>query len=337
MPYRLLIGFGAGLVSAVLFASATTGPLLMRMVLFLLTPLPLFLAGLGLGLARRRRGRPRRHGIRAHRRQPPCGALVFAAAQAVPVAVLAYLASLNRQDADGSVEWYPAGRLVVAAAIIAGIFSTLTLFLLGGDVETLRTALRDMLQTFVNTELPKMPDAPTLGPAEIDEATAIALALLPAALGHLDHGQPAVQLSGSPGASRWRPGGFARPWPDLLRIEYPPVTPLLLAVATGAAFLPGAAGARRRRLRRRAVPRLRAARARRHPLHHARARLAAVRAVGPLRLALHHEHRRLAGDRAARPGGSRLADAPELSAPNRPPPDRTAGKRNIIRQKRRRF
>jgi len=49
MPYTLLIGLGAGLISAVVFASATTGPLLMRMLLFLLTPLPLFLAGLGLG------------------------------------------------------------------------------------------------------------------------------------------------------------------------------------------------------------------------------------------------------------------------------------------------
>ena len=46
------------------------------------------------------------------------GALVFAAAQAIPVAVLIYLASLNRPDADGSVEWYPAGRLIIVAAIL---------------------------------------------------------------------------------------------------------------------------------------------------------------------------------------------------------------------------
>ena len=49
MPYKLLIAFGAGLVSATVFASATTGPLLVRIVLFLLTPLALFLAGLGIG------------------------------------------------------------------------------------------------------------------------------------------------------------------------------------------------------------------------------------------------------------------------------------------------
>ena len=86
--------------------------------------------------------------------------------------------------------------------------------LLGGDVETLRTALRDMLQTFVNNELPKMPDAPTLGPAEIDEATAIALALLPAA--------SAISTMGSLLFNLWLAGRITlasgrlqRPWPDI--------------------------------------------------------------------------------------------------------------------------
>ena len=113
--------------------------------------------------------------------------------------------------------------------------------LLGGDIETLRTALREMLQTFVTNELPKMPDAPTLGPAEIDEATAIALALLPAA--------SAISTMGSLLFNFWLAGRITlasgrlqRPWPDIPAIVYPPVTPLLLAVATGAAFLAGLPG-----------------------------------------------------------------------------------------------
>jgi predicted membrane protein DUF2232 len=169
------------------------------------------------------------------------GALVFAASQAIPVVVLTYLASLNRQTDGGNVEWYPVGRLVIAAAILAGLFAMLTLFLLGGDIDTLRTALRDMLQSFVNTELPKMPDAPTLGAEEIDEATAIALALLPAA--------SAISTMGSLLLNLWLAGRITmasgrlpRPWPDLAAIVYPPVTPLLLAVATGAGFLAGLPG-----------------------------------------------------------------------------------------------
>ncbi len=240
MTYRLLIGVGAGIVSAVVFASATTGPVLMRMVLFLLTPLALFLAGLGLGPVAAAAA-----GVAGTLLVVFAGsltaAIVFAASQAVPVLVLTYLASLNRPVAGGGVEWYPAGRIVIAAALMAGLFSMLTLFLLGGDIDALRTALRTMLEQFINTELPKMPDAPTLGPDEINEATGIALALLPAA--------SAISTMGSLMFNLWlagritlASGHLSRPWPDLAAITYPPVTPLLLALATGAGFLAGLPG-----------------------------------------------------------------------------------------------
>jgi hypothetical protein len=240
MQYRLLIALGAGLISAVVFASATTGPLLMRMVLFLLTPLALFMAGLGLGpLAAAAAGVAGTLIVFAA--GSALHALVFAASQAVPALVLVYLASLARPGTDGAAEWYPAGRLVIAAALIAGAFAALTLFLLGGDIDTLRAALRTMLQSFVDTELPKMPDAPTLGAAEIDEATAIALALLPAA--------SAISTMGSLLFNLWLAGRITlasgrlqRPWPDLAAIIYPPATPLLLAAATGAGFLAGLPG-----------------------------------------------------------------------------------------------
>jgi len=130
---------------------------------------------------------------------------------------------------------------VIAAALIAGVFSMLTLFLLGGDIETLRSHLHGLLETFINNELPKMPDAPTLGAKDIDEATAVALRLLPAASG--------VSTTGSLLFNMWLAGRITlasgrlqRPWPDLAAITYPPGTPLLLAVATGAWFLSGMPG-----------------------------------------------------------------------------------------------
>jgi hypothetical protein len=240
MSYRLLIALGAGLISAVVFASATTGPLLMRMILFLLTALPLFLAGLGLG--------PRAAAVAGFSGAllvlvagSPLGALVFAASQAIPATILVYLVMLNRVADDGRTEWYPVGRIVIAAALIAGSFATLTLFLLGGDIETLRSALRGMLQTFVDNELPKMPDAPTLGPADIDEATGIALALLPAA--------SAISTMGSLLFNLWLAGRITmasgrlqRPWPDLAAMIYPPTAPLMLAASTAAGFLAGLPG-----------------------------------------------------------------------------------------------
>jgi hypothetical protein len=240
MPYRLLIALGAGLISAVVFASATTGPLLMRMVLFLLTPLALFLAGLGLGpTAAIVAGAAGTAFVIVA--GTPLGALVFAASQALPVVLLTYLATLNRQAPDGTVEWYPVGRLVVAAALLAGLFSVLTFFLLGGDIETLRTLLRDMLKAFVDTELPKMPDAPKLGPEEIEEAANLAVTLLPSA--------SAISSMSSLIFNLWLAGRITlasgrlqRPWPDIPAMAYPPATPLLLAVATGAGFLDGIIG-----------------------------------------------------------------------------------------------
>jgi len=240
MSYRLLIALGAGLISAVVFASATTGPLLMRMILFLITALPLFLAGLGLG--------PRAAAVAGFSGAllvlvagSPLGALVFAASQAIPAATLVYLVMLNRATDDGRTEWYPVGRIVIAAALIAGSFATLTLFLLGGDIDALRSALRGMLQTFVDNELPKMPDAPTLTPADIDEATGIALALLPAA--------SAISTMGSLLFNLWLAGRITmasgrlqRPWPDLAAMVYPPTAPLMLAAATAAGFLAGLPG-----------------------------------------------------------------------------------------------
>jgi Predicted membrane protein (DUF2232) len=239
MPYTLLIGLGAGIVSATVFASATTGAVPMRLILFLLTPLALFLAGLGVGPATAALA-----GIAGTAlvlaAGSPAAAIIFFASQAVPVFLLTYLASLNRTTGE-TTEWYPIGRIVLAAALFSGAFATLTLVLLGGDTEALRASLRAMLEAFVTNELPKMPDAPTLTPKDIDDATAVALALLPAAsaissmVGLLFNMWLAGRIT-------LASGRLQRPWPDLATITYPVGTPLLLAIALGAWFLPGLPG-----------------------------------------------------------------------------------------------
>ncbi len=239
MPYSLLIALGAGFVSAIVFASATTGPLLVRIPLFLLTPLALFLAGLGAGTMPAAVA-----GIAGTALIFAAGggasALIFAASQALPVVVLVHLASLNRQTA-GEAEWYPIGRIVIAAALMAAAFSMLTLFLLGGNEETIRTTLRTMLESFVQNELANLPEASALGSKEINELTSVMLALLPAA--------SAISAMGSLLFNMWLAGRITlasgrlqRPWPDLAAMYYPPGTPLMLAAATAAAFLSGFAG-----------------------------------------------------------------------------------------------
>jgi len=239
MPYSLLIALGAGFVSAIVFASATTGPLIVRIPLFLMTPLPLFLAGLGVGTMGAAVA-----GVAGTALVFAAGggatALIFAASQALPVVVLVHLASLNRQT-SGEVEWYPIGRIVIAAALMAAAFSTLTLFLLGGNEETIRATLRTMLESFVENELANLPEASTLGSKEINELTNVMLALLPAA--------SAISAMGSLLFNMWlggritlASGRLQRPWPDLAAMYYPTGTPLMLAAATAAAFLSGFAG-----------------------------------------------------------------------------------------------
>jgi Predicted membrane protein (DUF2232) len=239
MPYTLLIGLGAGFVSAVVFASATTGPLIMRLILFVLTSLPLFLAGLGIGPVTAAVAGATGV-VLVFAAGSGTAASVFAVSQAIPVFLLTYLALLNRSDGE-TTEWYPVGRIVLAAAFLAGLFATFTLLLLGGDIEALRETLRGMLEKFVATELPKMPDAPTLGPKEIDEATAVALMLLPAA--------SAISTMGSLLFNMWLAGRITlasgrlrRPWPDLAAMVYPTGTPLLLAVAITAGLMSGLPG-----------------------------------------------------------------------------------------------
>src|SRR5918911_510597 len=138
MPIYLIVGIGAGLASALLFASATTGGLFARLFLFLLAPLPGMLAGLGWGWLASAAAAVAGSALVAGLAGPAAGGLYFLT-QALPVVGLCYLAYLNRPrpPAPGpepqapSVEWYPPGRLVAAAAIMAGGIATVLIVVMG--------------------------------------------------------------------------------------------------------------------------------------------------------------------------------------------------------------
>jgi hypothetical protein len=239
MPYTLLIALGAGLISATAFASATTGPLLMRLLLVVLTPLPLFLAGLGVGPVTAALAGLAGTAI-VFAAGSGIAALAYAVSQAVPAIVLTYLASLNR-PAGGETEWYPVGPMVIAAALIAGAFATLALFLLGGDIDTLRTSLRAGLVHFLEAQFEGVPDAPKLDAGQIDEITNIGMVALPAIIASW---QMTITLVNFWLSARitLAAGQLVRPWPDLSTITFPTLAPLLLAVATAAGFMSGFPG-----------------------------------------------------------------------------------------------
>jgi len=145
MATPLLIGAGAGLVAAALFASVAVGTALAG-ILFCLAPLPICLAGLGWGW--------RAAAVAALSGTIVAGVLgvnlaAFFAVTFAPIAILCYLALLSRQaqaEAPAPLEWYPIGRLVGWAAVIAGALVG-ALILIGYDPEAYRDSIKHMLES----------------------------------------------------------------------------------------------------------------------------------------------------------------------------------------------
>ncbi len=248
MNNQLLIAVLLGLVSAVVFASATTGPVLIRYVLFLLTSLPIFLAGLGWGW--RFAAVAGTAGILiAAAITGPQGAGVFALTQILPAIALSYLALLNRPYQPGgpetaTIEWYPVGRLVLWAAVMAGTITLILLLAIGQDFEELRTGLRQYLSETIKTSMPPGANGAPLDDQQLETMTDIMVAVMPAA--------SAVSWLTALVFNLWLAGRITlaagqlqRPWPDISAMDFPPGTALMLLasmLAAGAKGIPGAVG-----------------------------------------------------------------------------------------------
>jgi len=161
-----LIGIGAGLVAAVLFASLANNSALAFM-LFYLTPLPVLLAGMGWGV---------RAALLAFASATSLLALVlsikyalgFALMVGVPGFILSYLMLLRRHlpagDPAGAAggqgqihtEWYPFGRVVAWASVMAGGLVTVALLLIGGDGESYRQMIASVFDDAAMKQLQSM-------------------------------------------------------------------------------------------------------------------------------------------------------------------------------------
>jgi hypothetical protein len=234
-----LLSLAAGIISAVVFASATTGAMLLRVILFLLTPLSLYLAGLGLGAVA--------SAIAAITATAavlliagPLTAEVYAISTAVPAVICTRMALLSRGTETGR-EWYPLGRIVVIAALFAGLFAALALIVMGGNIDALTKMLRGAVETFVKSELSRIPGAPAIGAQEIDEITRSTLSTLPWALGLLAMTTTILNLWLA-GRITLASGRLVRPWPDLAQFKMPAGATFVLLVAIGLTFTGGITG-----------------------------------------------------------------------------------------------
>ncbi len=243
MPTPLIIGAGSGLVSAALFASAATATALAG-VLFYLAPLPLCLAGLGWGgmaaLTSALTGT-----LIVAVSLGPAMAAVFAMSVAAPTALLVHLALLSRPVAPAqghvvsALEWYPPGRIVGWAALMAGILAGLLVLFLGYDQESYRESIRQILSHSALKELDR--DGTLFTEETIASLSAVLARALPAAFAIIWLTITLFNLWMA-GLIVDASGRARRPWPDLQALELPNSFVLIFAGALAASFLPGLPG-----------------------------------------------------------------------------------------------
>jgi hypothetical protein len=234
-----LIGVAAGAASALLFASVASGALL-AIPLFYLAPLPILIAAVGwshlAGLIAAF--------VAAISLAAALGGFFFVSfliGIGLPAWWLGYLALLARPAgaAPDDLEWYPIGRIVLWAAVLAALVVTFGILAIGTDAESFRSGLRGAIErlfgpradAFKQTTF-KLPGLGEMDAVEfmvlITPPTAAVVALITNLLA-LWLAARTVKVSGR----------LKRPWPDLSTLSFPSSGHALLAAALAATFLPG--------------------------------------------------------------------------------------------------
>ncbi len=239
-----IVGLGAGAAAALLFAS-TAGGSWLSIILFYLAPLPIMIAGLGWS-----------HWaslIAAVSGALAIGAFfgttlffTFLVGVGLPAWWLSYLALLARPmtagpgnmpaPANDALEWYPVGRLVAWATIMAGVFVVaVLLFSYGFDADSYRDAMTKTMTAALSRVFAENPE---LSGATSERLVAFFVASMPPTA--------AVATAIISVVNLWlaaRIVSFSsrlkRPWPDLSAITFPKT---LIAALAGALALNVAGG-----------------------------------------------------------------------------------------------
>ena len=239
----LAVGLGAGLVSALLFAVVATGSPL-AVGLSLVAPLPIFIAALGwnhrAGLVAVAAGAA----ATALAFRPTAG-LAFGLGWALPAWWLAYLALLGRPGDEGTLEWYPLGRVLGWIAAAAALITAAGIVALGsGDYDAYRDATRRSLEALLGSPAGSPQVAPVLPPGGFSRAELVGgfIAGFPTFLAssftlilalNLWLAAKAVAISGR----------LSRPWPFIPATAMPRTALVALGGALLLAFVPGYIGA----------------------------------------------------------------------------------------------
>ncbi|NLH80871.1 MAG: DUF2232 domain-containing protein [Phyllobacteriaceae bacterium] len=232
----VLVGCGAGLLSAVLFASLVGGNLL-TLPLFLASPLPLMIAGLGWGTLAGVLGAFLAAFVLLFELGTPA-ALVSLGTAGVPALLLTELAGREVATPNG-VERPSTGRIATIAAVTMAIATVAGAIGIGFDVtETTREVVAAFHEALAAGGTP---------PADLPEAMALeplvraSVRVMPAFFPGFWTLVLILDLVLAARIVR-RAGRLTRPWEDLAEIRVSPWTGLVFAAGFAAAFLPGTIG-----------------------------------------------------------------------------------------------
>jgi hypothetical protein len=238
-----LIGIGAGAAAALLFASVTSGSLL-SVLLFYIAPLPMMIAGLGWSHWSALIGAVA-GGLAVAALFGPVFFFAFMASAGLPAWWLTYLAMLARPVAAGgngaapTLEWYPPGRLVMWAAILAVLFIVLAIGNIGLDADSFRTGMHDALAQILQVETGATLNVPGVSdPQRLIDFLVKALPLAGAVLATITN----VLNLWLAGRIVKFSGRLTRPWPDLAAMSFPRPLALMLIGAAIVTMLGGMLG-----------------------------------------------------------------------------------------------
>lgn len=232
----IMIGIGAGFVSALLFASLVGGSLL-TLPLFLASPLPLMVAGLGWGPhAVLAAGLTAIVILQVELSTP--ATLVHLGSAAVPALILTTLVG-RRLPVGGRATWFPIGRIAMIAAVVMAIATLAGALAIGFDVAaTAREVTATFHEALVSGGTPAtdLPEAMALEPF-----VRASVRLMPAFFPAFWTLVLMLDLALAARIAR-RMGRLERPLEDPAMLTLSPWVGLIFAAGFAASFLPGSFG-----------------------------------------------------------------------------------------------
>ncbi|BBF93966.1 DUF2232 domain-containing protein [Blastochloris tepida] len=241
MTNTLSIGLSAGLASALLFASVSTGSAF-AMALFYAAPLPILITGLGWRHYGALLAAVTAAAVLALALNP-IFLVAFLAGIGVPAWLLAYLALLARPNARGELEWYPVGRLLFWAAMIAAAGVSVGVIGLGTSETAYTAALRGIVEQVLRLQTDTPADKPLALPGveDVDAAVKLMVVVLPLTAAVLSMLTVLLNLWGAGRVVR-ASGRLVRPWPDLTEVRMPAFAATVFAAVALLSLLGGLVG-----------------------------------------------------------------------------------------------